>query len=233
MTRLSLGQCWWDRWRTSSSKPYWALSSRSPPPARLLFPTRQTALVIITHTLSHTQRGPLLSCFLSVSYSLSVSSSIIYLHWAVLRQQTVILQRGAFLPVAAMRPVGRLCTAFCFTQKSPSSSPSSMLPFRFAWFRPNVFLAAAGLCELHFRAITDVSVGTNCPRALSPSFYVWQSVGDLEFVSGCVSQASLSSAVSFSLFSPRVSLFLFVYNSPFHSSDVRKMKFFCSFERLL
>lgn len=166
------------------------------------------------HTLSHTQRGPLLSYFPSVSYSLSVSSSIIYLHWAVLRQQTAILQRGAFLPVAAVRPAGGLWTAFCFTQESPSSSSSSsMLPFRFAWFRPNVFLAAAGLCELHFRAITDVSVGTNCLRALSPSFYVWQSVGDLEFESGRVSQASLSSAVSFSLFFPHVSLFLFVYNS--------------------
>lgn len=96
-------------------------------------------------------------------------------------------------------------------------------------------MAAAGLCELHFRAITDVSVGTNCLRALSPSFYVWQSVGDLEFESGRVSQASLSSAVSFSLFFPHVSLFLFVYNSlspsytSFHPSDVKKIKFFCSF----
>lgn len=100
-----------------------------------------------------------------------------------------------------------------------------------------------GLCELHFGAITDVSVGTNYLCALSLSFYVWQSVGDLEFESERVSQASLSSAVSFSLFfiffSPHVSLFLFVYNSPsasytlFHPSDVRKMKYFYGFDRLL
>lgn len=64
------------------------------------------------HTLSHTQKEPLLSHFLSVSYSLSGSSSVLFLHWAVPRQQTVILQRGAFLPVAAMRPAGQLWIAF-------------------------------------------------------------------------------------------------------------------------
>ena len=56
---------------------------------------------------------------------------------------------------------------------------------------------AAGLCELHFGAITHVSVGTNCLRSLS--LPVWQSLWDLGFESEHIGQASLSTTVSFSL----------------------------------
>lgn len=73
-------------------------------------------------------------------------------------------------------------------------------------------------------------------HTVSLSLFAWQSIGDLEFESERVSQASLS--LFFILF-PHVSLFLFVYNSLspsytlFHPSDVMKMKYFYGFDRLL
>lgn len=126
-------------------------------------------------------------------------------------QQTVILQRGAFLPVAALRPAGWLRTAFDSNRNlhphSPPPPPPPSPPcchsgppdlaLLFSW---QFNRAAVGLCELHFGAISHVSVGTNYLRALSLFFYVWQSVG--EFESERVSQASLSSAVSFSIVFP-------------------------------
>uniref|UniRef100_H2VCF8 Tubulin--tyrosine ligase-like protein 5 n=1 Tax=Takifugu rubripes TaxID=31033 RepID=H2VCF8_TAKRU len=68
------------------------------------------------HTLTHTKRT---TPFLFPFSFIFIVRQFLHNITAADGQQTVILQRGAFLPVAAMRPAGRLWTAFCFTQESP------------------------------------------------------------------------------------------------------------------